>query len=81
MLNMVTVYNKALDEQRREGKKVGDRQRQIKTAKRLIKEKMKPEFISKITDLSIEEIEKLKQFKKLKQFIVKYKSINKPKLP
>ncbi len=60
MLNMVTVYNKALDEQRREGKKVGDRQRQIKTAKRLIKEKMKPEFISKITDLSIEEIEKLK---------------------
>ena len=66
MLNMVTVYNKALDEQReagikegkKEGQKTGDRQ--IKTAKRLIKEKMKPEFIAKITDLSIEEIEKLK---------------------
>ena len=73
---MVTVYNKALDEQReagikegkiagikegkKEGQKTGDRQRQIKTAKRLLKEKMKPEFISKITDLSIEEIEKLK---------------------
>ena len=56
VLNMVTVYNKALDEQRN----VGDRQRQIKTAKRLLKEKMKPEFIAKITDLSIEEIEKLK---------------------
>ena len=28
--------------------------------KRLIKEKMKPEFIAKITDLTIEEIEKLK---------------------
>ena len=56
----ISIFNKALDEQRREGKKVGDRQRQIKTAKRLIKEKMKPEFISKITDLSIEEIEKLK---------------------
>ena len=80
VLNMVTVYNKALDEQReagikegkiagikegkiagiKEGQKTGDRQRQIKTAKRLLKEKMKPEFISKITDLSIEEIEKLK---------------------
>ena len=72
MLNMVTVYNKALDEQReagikegkiagiKEGQKSGDRQRQIKTAKRLLKEKMKPEFIAKITDLSIEEIEKLK---------------------
>ena len=68
VLNMVTVYNKALDEQReagikegkKEGQKTGDRQRQIKTAKRLIKEKMKPEFIAKITDLSIEEIEKLK---------------------
>ena len=68
MLNMVTVYNKALDEQReagikegkKEGQKTGDRQRQIKTAKRLLKEKMKPEFIAKITDLSIEEIEKLK---------------------
>ena len=68
MLNMVTVYNKALDKQReagikegkKEGQKTGDRQRQIKTAKRLIKEKMKPEFIAKITDLSIEEIEKLK---------------------
>ena len=71
MLNMVTVYNKALDEQReagikegkragiKEGQKTGDRQRQIKTAKRLLKEKMKPEFIAKITDLSIEEIEKL----------------------
>ena len=66
MLNMVTVYNKALDEQReagikegkKEGQKTGDRQ--IKTAKRLIKEKMKPEFIAKITDLTIEEIEKLK---------------------
>ena len=56
VLNMVTVYNKALDEQRN----VGDRQRQIKTAKRLLKEKMKLEFIAKITDLSIEEIEKLK---------------------
>ena len=56
VLNMVTVYNKALDEQR----EAGDRQRQIKTAKRLLKEKMKPEFIAKITDLSIEEIEKLK---------------------
>ena len=56
MLNMVNIYNKALDEQR----EAGDRQRQIKTAKRLLKEKMKPEFISKITDLSIEEIEKLK---------------------
>ena len=60
VLNMVTVYNKALDEQREKGQKAGDRQRQIKTAKRLIKEKMKPEFIAKITDLSIEEIEKLK---------------------
>ena len=68
VLNMVTVYNKALDEQReagikegkKEGQKTGDRQRQIKTAKRLIKEKMKPEFIAKITDLTIEEIEKLK---------------------
>ena len=80
MLNMVTVYNKALDDQReagikegkkagikegkragiKEGQKTGDRQRQIKTAKRLIKEKMKPEFIAKITDLTIEEIEKLK---------------------
>ena len=60
VLNMVTVYNKALDEQREEGQKAGDRQRQIKTAKRLLKEKMKPEFIAKITDLSIEEIEKLK---------------------
>ena len=72
VLNMVTVYNKALDEQReagikegkiagiKEGQKSGDRQRQIKTAKRLLKEKMKPEFIAKITDLSIEEIEKLK---------------------
>ena len=72
MLNMVTVYNKALDEQReagikegkiagiKEGQKSGDRQRQIKTAKRLLKEKMKPEFIAKITDLTIEEIEKLK---------------------
>ena len=59
VLNMVTVYNKALDEQREEGQKAGDRQRQIKTAKRLLKEKMKPEFIAKITDLSIEEIEKL----------------------
>ena len=59
VLNMVTVYNKALDEQREKGQKAGDRQRQIKTAKRLIKEKMKPEFIAKITDLSIEEIEKL----------------------
>ena len=56
----VNIYIKALDEQREEGKKTGDRQRQIKTAKRLIKEKMKPEFIAKITDLSIEEIEKLK---------------------
>ena len=60
VLNMVTVYNKALDEQREKGQKAGDRQRQIKTAKRLIKEKMKLEFIAKITDLSIEEIEKLK---------------------
>ena len=68
VLNMVTVYNKALDEQReagikegkKEGQKTGDRQRQIKTAKRLLKEKMKPEFIAKITDLSIEEKEKLK---------------------
>ena len=68
VLNMVTVYNRALDEQRKAGikegkiagQKAGDRQRQIKTAKRLLKEKMKPEFISKITDLSIEEIEKLK---------------------
>ena len=60
VLNMVTVYNKALDEQREEGQKAGDRQRQIKTAKRLLKEKMKLEFIAKITDLSIEEIEKLK---------------------
>ena len=60
VLNMVTVYNKALDEQREKGEKSGDRQRQIKTAKRLIKEKMKLEFIAKITDLSIEEIEKLK---------------------
>ena len=64
VLNMVTVYNKALDEQReagiKEGQKSGDRQRQIKTAKRLLKEKMKLEFIAKITDLSIEEIEKLK---------------------
>ena len=56
VLNMVNIYNKALDEQR----DAGDRQRQIKTAKRLLKEKMKPEFIAKITDLSIEEIEKLK---------------------
>ena len=64
VLNMVTVYNKALDEQReagikegkKEGQKTGDRQRQIKTAKRLLKEKMKPEFIAKITDLSIEEM-------------------------
>ena len=56
VLNMVNIYNKALDEQR----EAGDRQRQIKTAKRLLKEKMKPEFIAKITDLSIEEIEKLK---------------------
>ena len=72
MLNMVTVFNKALDEQKKagmrdgkivgikEGKKAGDRQRQIKTAKRLLKERMKPEFIAKITDLNIEEIEKLK---------------------
>ena len=44
VLNMVTVYNKALDEQReagikegkKEGQKTGDRQRQIKTAKSLI---------------------------------------------
>ena len=56
VLNMVNIYNKALDEQR----DAGDKQRQIKTAKRLLKEKMKPEFIAKITDLSIEEIEKLK---------------------
>ena len=56
VLNMVNIYNKALDEQR----DAGDRQRQIKTAKRLLKAKMKPEFIAKITDLSIEEIEKLK---------------------
>ena len=56
MLNMVTVFNKALDEQKKAGIKEG----KIKTAKRLLKEKMKPEFIAKITDLSIEEIEKLK---------------------
>ena len=68
LLNSVLVINEALDEQRKAGikegkiagQKAGDRQRQIKTAKRLLKEKMKPEFISKITDLSIEEIEKLK---------------------
>ena len=64
MLNMVTVFNKALDEQKkagmRDGKIVGIKEGQIKIAKRLLKEKMKPEFIAKITDLSIEEIEKLK---------------------
>ena len=76
VLHVVIVFNEALDEQReagikegrmagikegkKEGQKTGDRQRQIKIAKRLLKENMKLEFISEITGLSIEEIEKLK---------------------
>ena len=53
--------NKAMADGRVKGRTEGRKQEKIATAKRLLKKKMKPDFISEITGLSIEEIEKLKE--------------------
>ena len=42
------------------GEKRGEEKEIIKTTKNMLKEKCNPEFISKVTNLSISEINKLK---------------------
>ena len=57
--------NKAMAEGRvkgmKEGRTEGRKQEKIATAKRLLKKKMKLDFISEITGLTVKEIEKLKE--------------------
>ena len=60
MLHATMVLNEAFKKREKKGKSEGVKNEKIATAKRLLKKKMKPDFISEITGLSIEEIEKLK---------------------
>ena len=60
MLHATMVLNEAFEKREKKGKSEGVKNEKIATAKRLLKKKMKPDFISEITGLSIEEIEKLK---------------------
>ena len=53
--------NKAMADGRVKGRTEGRKQEKIATAKRLLKKKMKLDFISEITGLSIKEIKKLKE--------------------
>ena len=60
MLHATMVLNEAFEKREKKGKSEGVKNEKIATAKRLLKKKMKPDFISEITGLSIKEIEKLK---------------------
>ena len=60
MLHATMVLNEAFKKREKKGKSEGIKYEKIATAKRLLKKKMKSEFISEITGLTIEEIEKLK---------------------
>ena len=60
MLHATMVLNEAFEKREKKGKSEGVKNEKIATAKRLLKKKMKPDFISEITGISIEEIEKLK---------------------
>lgn len=53
--------NKAMADGRVKGRTEGRKQEKIATAKRLLKKKIKLDFISEITGLSIKEIKKLKE--------------------
>ena len=53
--------NKAMADGRVKGRTEGGKQEKIATAKRLLKKKIKLDFISEITGLSIKEIKKLKE--------------------